>query len=129
MKLRFLYFLFFLTAISAFLHFWSDKFPDPDVFYHFRHADLYWQNGLTVSDFPWTFYSVINKFSSDIWYGFHLFLIPFTWFENEIFGFKISEDRDSFIKDIKNKYPGIEYATAFDDGKTEVNLSLFPSNN
>lgn len=83
---KFLYFLGVLIPFSAFLHFGTDKFPDPDVFYHFRHADLYWQNGITSSDFLRLPYSVISKFSADIWYGFHLFLIPFTWFKNEILG-------------------------------------------
>lgn len=87
---KFLFFLAVLAAVSVFLHFSSEKFPDPDVFYHFRHADLYWQNSLADSGFSRIPYSVISKFSSDIWYGFHLFLIPFTGIEDEIFGLRLA---------------------------------------
>ena len=75
--------------VSVFLQFSSDKFPDPDVFYHFRHAEIYASGGaagLFRTDFPWAQYSAINKFSSDIWYGFHLLLTPFTWGADRIFG-------------------------------------------
>ena len=73
--------LFALVAliISALLHFSSDKFADPDGFYHFRHAALYGEGNLFSSAFPWLPFSVIGKYSADIWYGFHIFLIPFTW--------------------------------------------------
>lgn len=35
-------------------------------------------------------YSVINKYSADIWYGFHLFLIPFTYFPDPILGLRVA---------------------------------------
>jgi hypothetical protein len=75
-------FLCAALIVSVFLHFSAEKFPDPDVFYHFRHAEIYASDGaagLFRTDFPWVQYSVVNKFSSDIWYGFHLILTPFTW--------------------------------------------------
>ena len=75
--------------VSVFLHFSSEKFPDPDVFYHFRHVEIYASGGaagLFRTDFPWAQYSVIHKFSSDIWYGFHLMLTPFTWGADRLFG-------------------------------------------
>jgi len=72
-------FLVLALAVSVYLHFNSNKFPDPDVFYHFRHAAIYAGGGLFSGEFPWVPYSVIGKFSSDIWYGFHVILIPFAW--------------------------------------------------
>ena len=62
---------------------------DPDVFYHFRHAALYADGGIFSSNFPWLPYSVISKYDADIWYGFHLILIPFTWVGNQILGIRI----------------------------------------
>ncbi len=63
--------------------------PDPDSFYHFRHAALYAQRGLTMSAFPWLVYSIISQFSSDIGYGFHLLLVPFTFLRDPILGVKL----------------------------------------
>ncbi|MGH7809013.1 MAG: hypothetical protein ACREP5_01935, partial [Candidatus Binatia bacterium] len=72
-------FAFLALAVSIFLHFSTEKFADPDAFYHFRHAALYAEGNGLSGEFPWIPYSVISKFSSDIWFGFHLLLIPFTW--------------------------------------------------
>ena len=78
-----------LAAVS--LHFNSDYIPDPDIFYHFRHAEIYGSaGGIFGADFPWVRYSVISKFSSDIWYGFHLLVIPFTWAGDPIFGLRLA---------------------------------------
>ncbi|MGH7816343.1 MAG: hypothetical protein ACREOR_03050 [Candidatus Binatia bacterium] len=69
-------------AVSFYLHFNSDKFPDPDVFYHFRHAAIYAGGGLFSAGFPWVPYSVNSQYSADIWYGFHVLLIPFAWLDD-----------------------------------------------
>ncbi|QQG46254.1 MAG: hypothetical protein HYY55_00185 [Candidatus Niyogibacteria bacterium] len=90
MSKDFFVFLCVVLLLAVVLHFGADKFPDPDVFYHFRHADLYWENSIAMSGFPWVSFSVINDFSSDIWYGFHFLLIPFTWFQNEILGLNLA---------------------------------------
>ena len=90
MNKQFFFFLGVVLLLAAVLHFSRDNFPDPDVFYHFRHADLYWENSITMSGFPWVSYSVINDFSSDIWYGFHVLLIPFTWLQNEFLGLNLA---------------------------------------
>ena len=72
-------FAFIALIVSALLHFSSDRFADPDGFYHFRHAALYGEGNLFSSAFPWLPFSVMGKYSADIWYGFHILLIPFTW--------------------------------------------------
>jgi hypothetical protein len=77
-------------AVSVYLHFSSDKFPDPDVFYHFRHAAIYASGDLFSGEFPWGPYSIIGKFSSDIWYGFHVILIPFAWTGDPLLGMRLA---------------------------------------
>ena len=88
-------FIFICTAlaVSIFLHFSSDEFADPDDFYHFRHAAIYGSagiGGLFRADFPWVHYSVISKYSADLWYGFHLLIIPFTWLEQPFLGMRVT---------------------------------------
>lgn len=74
----------------ALLHLSAPNIPDPDSLYHIRHAWLYRTVSLFNSDFPWTYYSVLRTSSSDLWYGFHLSLIPFTYFGNLIVGVKVA---------------------------------------
>ena len=49
-----------------------------DGLYHFRQAESYARHGPFSTDFPWA-YSVLARRRADIWYGFHLFLLPFTF--------------------------------------------------
>ncbi|NIM07189.1 MAG: hypothetical protein GTN69_07295 [Armatimonadetes bacterium] len=74
--------LFAITAIAAstYVNRISSNIPDFDFFYHLRHASLYVSDGLFMKEFPWATYSIINRFAADIWYGFHLLLIPITLF-------------------------------------------------
>lgn len=78
----------FFLVLAIIFQFSSPNTPDPDSFYHIKHADLYRQHGLFYSQFPWK-YSVITTLSSDIWYGFHVFLIPFSVF-NGTLGIKLA---------------------------------------
>lgn len=82
--------LLVLLAISLFINFYSLKVFDPDGYYHIRHAWLYRTNGITDTSFPWVQYSVINKLGGDLWYGFHIFLIPFTYFQDFVWAIKIT---------------------------------------
>lgn len=87
---------FFLAAavlfvISVTINFAGDfKIIDPDGYYHVRHAWLYRINGVFDTSFPWTQYSVTRTLGGDLWYGFHLFLIPFTFMSDLVWGIKIS---------------------------------------
>ena len=84
-------FLCIASAVSIVLHFSVDKFPDPDVFYHFRHAELYGSiTEIFRTDFPWVHYSIISKLSSDLWYGFHVLIIPFTFVGDRILGMQLA---------------------------------------
>jgi len=77
-------------ATAAILRLSNPTVTDPDSFYHFRHAALYAQKGLFMSSFPWLVYSIISRFSSDIGYGFHLLLIPFTFLRDPVLGLKLA---------------------------------------
>lgn len=76
-----------ITLFSVILH--SQLFPriaDTDGFYHLRHAWEYRTSGIFQSAFPWTQFSSIKTYASDIWYGFHIILLPFTFFNPLIYG-------------------------------------------
>ncbi|MFO0983764.1 MAG: hypothetical protein U1E76_18870 [Planctomycetota bacterium] len=68
-----------LVLVAVGLNRLADTIPDPDVFYHIRHAWLYRTRGLTLTEFPWVQCSVIRLCAADLWYGFHLLLLPFTF--------------------------------------------------
>ncbi len=71
-------------ACSFALSCWS-RFMEPgrilarDSLYHLGHAALSASRGLTYSAFPSTAYSVVREYAADIWYGFHVLLVPFTF--------------------------------------------------
>lgn len=86
------------VAISAFFHFYFEKEGDGDIFYHLKHAEIYAEKGIFYDQFPWLPYTIIGQNNSDQWYGFHLLLIPFTYFQDpadgsgagRIFGLKLA---------------------------------------
>ena len=79
-----------LLIISVVLQFSTPNIADPDSFYHLAHAKIYAQRGVFYGEFPWTQFSVIKNLKADIWYGFHLFLIPFAYFKDGVLGIKIA---------------------------------------
>ena len=78
------------VALAAYLHLSLPNIPDRDSLYHCRHAALYLERGPLMAEFPWTAYSVMSKFRSDIWYGFHLLLTPFARSEDPVRGVKLA---------------------------------------
>lgn len=88
--LRFAAFLAGATLVALFFRLRDPSIPDPDSFYHFRHAALYAEKGLLLKSFPWLVYSIINRFSSDIGYGFHVLLIPFTFLRDPVLGARLA---------------------------------------
>jgi len=86
----FLLFAIAAAAVAVYLHLGLPNIPDRDALYHFRHAAIYADEGLFANEFPWTAYSVVSTFASDIWYGFHLLLIPFTRVGDPIRGVKLA---------------------------------------
>ena len=79
-----------LAGIALALQFSTPNIADPDAFYHMAHAKVYAERGIFYSEFPWAQFSIIKELKSDIWYGFHLFLIPFTYFKNGVLGIKLA---------------------------------------
>ena len=79
----------FFFVLALVFHLTSPNIPDPDSFYHIKHAELYRTEGLAFNDFPWTQYSAIKTNASDIWYGFHILLIPFSSFDGTL-GIKLA---------------------------------------
>ncbi len=88
-KLQTILALALFLILSLAFHFSSSNIPDPDSFYHIKHAQIYRDNGVIFNKFPWTQYSAIKTKASDIWYGFHILLIPFSFF-NGILGIKLA---------------------------------------
>lgn len=76
------------TAAAVFANFRSPNAFDYDSFYHIRHAWLYRAHGIFDTSFPWAQYSMVRVLGGDLWYGFHILLIPFTYFTDLIVGIK-----------------------------------------
>ena len=85
-------------VVSRFLHALSAATSTADAFYHLRHADLYASHGLFMTAFPWVSCSVISKFAGDIWYGFHLILIPFTQLPEGLLQFLFVKAPEAIIR-------------------------------
>jgi hypothetical protein len=82
LALQFALFLAAAVGLAACVQFTLPGMLDYDGFYHVRHASLYRSNGLLMREFPWAVYSIVRIYAADIWYGFHVLLIPFTLFQN-----------------------------------------------
>jgi len=78
------------AVVASIFHFSFLNIPDLDSFYYIRLAWMYRTRGLFDVDFPWIPYSVIKNFSSSLWYGFGIFLIPFTYFDDMVTGIKVA---------------------------------------
>lgn len=79
-----------VVGIAAFFHLRSPNLGDADALYHYRHAALYASGGPFITGFPWTTCSVLSRTPGDLWYGFHLLLVPFTWFPDALLGIKLA---------------------------------------
>jgi hypothetical protein len=82
--------LLVLSGVALWLHPRIPSFTDPDSLYHIRHAWIYRTQGLWQSDFPWAQFSAIHRESSDLWYGFHVLLIPFTLTPDLLDGIRVA---------------------------------------
>jgi hypothetical protein len=50
---------------------------DLDGFYHIGHAQAYLEGSLFDTSLPWATRSVIGDIGGDLWWGFHVLLLPF----------------------------------------------------
>jgi len=60
----------------------APKVADVDAFYHVGHAAHYLRAGPFDTAFPWTAFSVVGTEGADLWWGFHLALLPFALFDD-----------------------------------------------
>jgi hypothetical protein len=72
------------VLIPGYLNLLTPNIIASDAMYHMRHAALYASISPFMSKFPWLTGSVVGQYASDIWYGFHLLLIPFTYFHEAL---------------------------------------------
>lgn len=79
-----------LIALPFILHFSLISFPEADAFYHLRHASIYVEKGPFYQEFPWHTQSVIGDKGADIWYGFHILLIPFTFIADPMLSLRVA---------------------------------------
>jgi hypothetical protein len=63
---------------------------DLDSFYHLGHAAHYAATSLFDTAFPWARFSAIRDLGADLWWGFHLLLLPFTGFTELVDGIRVA---------------------------------------
>lgn len=78
------------ATVAIALHAPIDVLTDPDSLYHIRHAWIYRTGGLFQSAFPWIQFSAIEREASNLWYGFHVLLVPFTFADDLLAGIRIA---------------------------------------
>ena len=87
-KFHWLLALVAFLILSAAFQFSTSNVVDLDSFFYMRLGALYRDAGIFNVDFPWIAPSVIKEFSSSLWYGFGILLIPFTPFPDLSLGIK-----------------------------------------
>lgn len=67
-----------LAAVVALAHAaLAPKIASVDSFYHVGHSAQYAEHGLLDTSFPWATQSAIGDLGADLWWGFHVVLVPF----------------------------------------------------
>ena len=82
--------VFIFAILSSFIVFKTGKIFGLDSLYHVKHAFIYAQNGILNTSLPHVSASVIGELGADIWYGFHILLIPFTYISNLLTGTQVA---------------------------------------
>jgi len=85
-----------LFGAALLLHAPIREFSDPDALYHARHAWIERTQGFWRGDFPWVQFSAIRREGSDLWYGFHVLLMPFTLGSDLLAGIRLAGIAISF---------------------------------
>jgi hypothetical protein len=87
-----LVFIFFFAVNSAVYFSVSGVSSQDDQWFYFKIADLFRTNGwATITDFKWLYFT--NLAQDNLNYGitlYHFFLVPFTFFQDKIFGMKLA---------------------------------------
>jgi hypothetical protein len=83
------YFVIALSA-AAIAVFSFEGIGEFDSWWHMRRASLYLSQGITKSGFPCLPYSIADRCHSDVWYGFHLLISPFSLVHDPILQMKLA---------------------------------------
>ena len=70
----------FIVAMGHLILF--PRIADLDGFYHIGHAFAYAAGSIFDTSMPWATQSVIGDLGADLWWGFHVLLLPFTSLPN-----------------------------------------------
>jgi len=73
------------TVLAAHLSLFP-QIADLDGFYHLGHAAAYAEGSPFDTAFPWATQSVIADRGADMWWGFHVLLLPFTSIDDVAWG-------------------------------------------
>jgi hypothetical protein len=78
-----------LAVLAAHLSLFP-KIADLDGFYHLGHAAAYAQGSVFDTSFPWASQSVMADRGADLWWGFHVMLLPFAALGDVEWGIRIA---------------------------------------
>lgn len=66
------------------------RVADLDSFYHIGHALAYLEGSVFDTALPWAAWSIIGDIGGDLWWGFHVLLIPFAAVGGVHFGIQLA---------------------------------------
>ena len=61
-----------------------------DSFYHMGHATRYATHGAFDTSFPWARFSAVGDVGADLWWGFHVLLMPFAVLGDPAMGIRVA---------------------------------------
>lgn len=78
-------------AVSAWLHFRTALVAETDIFYHFgAYVSGYAAQGPLASPLPRLAFSPLGRVPGDMWYGFHLLLLPLSYLPDPVLRLKLT---------------------------------------
>ncbi len=66
------------------------KIASLDSFYHMGHAARYATHGAFDTSFPWARFSAVGDLGADLWWGFHVLLMPFAALGDPAIGIRLA---------------------------------------
>lgn len=85
-----------LAVVAAHLSLFP-KIADLDGFYHLGHAARYAESSIFDTSFPWATQSAIADRGADLWWGFHVLLVPFSAFGPVDWGVRVGALALTFV--------------------------------
>src|SRR5262245_50073056 len=65
------------------------KIADLDAFYHLGHAAAYAEGSIFDTSFPWATQSAVADHGADLWWGFHVALLPLVALGSVAWGIRV----------------------------------------